>query len=137
MNMLYSLREWICDCDRFLFLAEVHYHNKDVVPSKHQFEHEINGQVFEELISRTVIHCERDSHCISFDRCLAEDEFSHLVETLDNIKCGRWDEMDVERIVRSQEILCKLSTALDRDIMKTYESKGFPSLYNICGADHA
>jgi hypothetical protein len=45
--------------------------------------------------------------------------------------------MDVERIVRSQEILCKLSTALDRDIMKTYESKGFPSLYNICGADHA
>ena len=45
MNTLYSLREWIYECERFLFLAEVHYHKEDVVPSRHQFICEMNAGI--------------------------------------------------------------------------------------------
>ncbi|WP_406656989.1 hypothetical protein V7O62_00155 [Methanolobus sp. ZRKC2] len=133
MNILYNLREWICDCDRFLFLAEVHYHNESVAPSKHQFSHDLSGQMLEELISRTKIECDKASYCISFDCCLSPDEFVFLRETLDNVKSENWERVDVESVLRSQEMLHKLAEALDKDIMKTYELKGFPSLYNVCG----
>lgn len=134
--MLYNLREWICDCDRFLFLAEVHYHNETVVPSKHRFDHELSGQMLEELMSATKIQCENDSYCIGFDCCLSPDEFSLLRETLDAIVSEDWENIEIGNILLSQEMLRRLSKALDEDIMKTYESKGFPSLYNVCGAKY-
>ncbi|MBN2109530.1 MAG: hypothetical protein JW705_00370 [Methanosarcinaceae archaeon] len=134
MNMLYNLREWICDCDRFLFLAEVHCHNEDVNPLRHQFDHDLSGQVLEELISGTRKQCDSDSYCISFDSCLSSDEFDLLRKTLDSIKCEDWNKIDIANILKSQEILQKLAEVLDKDIMKTYESKGFPLLYNVCGA---
>lgn len=133
MNILYNLREWICDCDRFLFLAEVHYHNKAVVPSEHPFDHDLSGQMLEELMSLTKSQCEGNSYCISFDCCVSEDEFALLKETLDDIKIENWENLAVDNILRSQEILQKLAKALDDDIMKTYELKGFPLLYNVCG----
>ena len=133
MNILYNLREWICDCDRFLFLAEVHYHNESVVPSKHQFDYDLSGQMLEELISKTKTRCDNSSCCINFDCCLSSDEFALLRETLDDIKCDNWEKVEIENILRCQEILQKLAKALDKNIMKTYESKGFPALYNVCG----
>ncbi|MDW7732145.1 MAG: hypothetical protein SCH66_06915 [Methanolobus sp.] len=134
MNTLYNLREWICDCDRFLFLAEVHYHNETVVPSKHRFDHDLSGQVLGELLSVTKTQCDRGSYCISFDCCLSSDEFSLLRETLDAIISEDWENIGIENILLSQEILRKLAKALDEDIMRTYESKGFLSLYNACGS---
>lgn len=134
MNILYNLREWICDCDRFLFLAEVHYHNETVVPSKHSFDHDLSGKVLEELMSATKTHCESVSYCVSFDSCLSTDEFSILRETLEAIVSEDWENIDIENILLSQGVLRKLAKALDEDIMKIYESKGFPSLYGVCGA---
>ncbi|TGC07886.1 hypothetical protein CUN85_10600 [Methanolobus halotolerans] len=133
MNMLYNLREWICDCDRFLFLAEVHYHNEAVVPSKHKFDHVLSGEILEDLLSRTSIECDSDSYHISFDHCISPDEFSLLKQTLDDIRFENWTKIKVENVILSQEILRKLAKALDEDIMKTYELKGFPSLYSVCG----
>ncbi len=133
MNTLYSLREWIYECERFLFLAEVHYHKKDVVPSHHKFACEMNGSILEDMISRGSSEYKDISYCASFDSCLSSEEFCLLKTTLDFISCEEWEKMELERILEAQQILHKLGRALDSDIMQAYESRGNPSFYKVCG----
>ena len=107
MNTLYSLREWIHECERFLFLAEVHYHKEDV---------------------------DKDSpYCVSFDACLSPEEFCLLKSTLDDVCCENWGQMGLDKVLEAQKVLHKLGKAVDMDIMQTYESRGYPSFYKVCG----
>lgn len=137
MNTLYNLREWIYECERFLFLAEVHYHKEDVVPSSHRFVCEMNGTLLESMLSDAKDMYKPSSYCLSFTSCLSPEELHLLKTVLDNICREEWERTGLEKVLESQEILHKLGQAVDHDIMQTYESKGYPSFYKICGVRYA
>jgi hypothetical protein len=133
MNTLYSLREWICECERFLFLAEVHYHKEDVIPSRHKFICEVDGRLLEDMLSPGSGAYEDISYCVSFDTCLSPEELCLLKTTLDAVSREDWEKTGLENVLEAQQILHKLGKAVDSDIMQTYESRGNPSFYKVCG----
>ena len=133
MNTLYSLREWIHECERFLFLAEVHYHKEDVVPSRHQFICEMNAGLLEDMISRAEDVDKDSPYCVSFDACLSPEEFCLLKSTLDDVCCENWGQMGLYKVLEAQKVLHKLGKAVDMVIMQYYESRGSPSFYKVCG----
>ncbi|WP_406662341.1 hypothetical protein V7O66_06435 [Methanolobus sp. ZRKC3] len=132
MNYLYNLREWLYECDRFLFLAEVHYHKNNVVPSGHKFNYDFSGNSLDEIFFRTKSQCENEFHCVSFDTCISKEEFAFIMTILDNIKSEKWGLTGTEDILRSQKILHNLISTLTDDIANVHESKGYPSLCKIC-----
>ncbi len=132
MNLLYNLRDWFYECDRFLFLAEVHYHKENVIPSEHKFAHELTSSCLDNMFqSIRDMTTEADKY-ISFDACVSQDELSNLKEVLDNISSGKWDNMDVECIVKAQKIVHKLANAVNADILQNNEYRGHPRIYNAC-----
>ncbi|MDI3539154.1 MAG: hypothetical protein PWP14_1724 [Methanolobus sp.] len=137
MNTLYNLREWIYECERFLFLAEVHFHKEDVVPSHHRFACEMNGALLEAMLDRAEEMYRNYPHRLSFTSCLSSQEMDLLKRTLDGICREDWGSMCLESVLESQRILHRLGQAVDRDIMQTYESKGYPSFYKLCGVRYA
>ncbi|MDK2834721.1 MAG: hypothetical protein PWR29_686 [Methanolobus sp.] len=137
MNTLYDLREWIYECERFLFLAEVHFHKEDVVPSHHRFACEMNGALLESMLDRAEEIYRNYPHSLGFTSSLSSQETGLLKRILDGICREDWESMGLESVLESQRILHKLGQAVDRDIMQTYESKGYPSFYKLCGVRYA
>ena len=136
MNTLYNLREWICECERFLFLAEVHYHKEDVIPSRHKFICEINGRQLEDMLSPGDGAYKNIPDSASFASCLSPEELCLLKTTLDTVSCEEWEMTGIEKVLEAQQVLHKLGKAVDSDIMQTYESKGHLSFYKVCGVRH-
>ncbi|WP_094228913.1 hypothetical protein [Methanolobus psychrotolerans] len=133
MNSLYNLRDWFYECDRFLFLAEVHYFKEDVIPSEHTFAHELTSSCLDKMFSSiSNLKKDADYRVVSFDTCICKDEILFLKETLDNISSGRWDDMDVECIIKAQKIVHKLANDVNADILENNELRGHPPIYNAC-----
>lgn len=137
MNTLYNLREWIYECERFLFLAEVHFHKDDVIPSRHKFVCEMDSTLLESMLSRAEEAYTNYSYGLGSVSCLSAEEFHLLKKTLDDVCREEWESLQLENVLDSQKILLKLGQAVDRDIMQTYESKGYPSFYKLCGVRYA
>jgi len=85
MDYLYDLRDWLFECERFLFLAEVHYRNNDVTPAEHKFNFNLNIDSLEDIFICTKKHCDDEFYCISFDKCISDDEFIFFKRTLENV----------------------------------------------------
>lgn len=132
MNYLYDLRDWLYECDRFLFLAEVHYRKNDVIPSKHKFNCDFNIELFDNMFLCAKKYCDDEFYCISFATCISEDDFIFFKKILDNVVFEKWDLIEIEDIVRSQGIINKLVQYLTDDIGVVHELKGYPSLHKMC-----
>jgi hypothetical protein len=132
MNLLYNLRDWFYECDRFLFLAEVHYHKENVIPSEHKFAHELTSSCLDSMFRSIRGMTKEADRCVSFDTCVNQDELSYLKEVLDNISSGKWDNMDVGCVVKAQKIVHKLANAVNADILQNNEYRGHPRIYNAC-----
>lgn len=132
MNSLYILRDWFYECDRFLFLAEVHYHKENVIPSEHEFTHELTSSSFENMLNSIMGQIKEADGSVNFDICIYQDEISFLKETLDNISSCRWDNMDLECVLKAQGIVHVLANAVNADIVQNNESYGHPPIYNAC-----
>ncbi len=132
MNSLYTLRDWFYECDRFLFLAEVHYHKENVIPSEHKFTHELTSSSLEAMLSSIMGLIKEADRSANFDICIYQDEIASLKETLDNISSGRWNNMDIECVLKAQEIVHVLADAVNADILQNNESRGHPPIYNAC-----
>jgi hypothetical protein len=131
MDYLYNLRDWLYECDRFLFLAEVHYRKSDVIPSEHKFNCDFSSRSLEKMFSCAKKQCEAESYYISFDTCISKEDFDFFKKILDGILSEKWSSLSIEDIIRSQEILNKLARNLTDDIGVVHESKGYPSLRKV------
>ncbi|WP_091932214.1 hypothetical protein [Methanolobus profundi] len=132
MNLLYDLRDWFYECDRLLFLAEVHYHRENVLPSGHKFSHELTSSCLERMFKDIKKMANESNCCVNFDTCACHDEVSFLKEVLDNISTGEWGNMDVQSILKAQSIVQELANAVNADILENSELRGYPRIYNAC-----
>lgn len=132
MNSLYILRDWFYECDRFLFLAEVHYHKENVIPSEHKFAHDLTSSSFEIMLNSIMGMIIEADRSVNFDICIYQDEILYLKETLDNVSSCRWDNMDLECVLKAQDIVHVLANAVNADIVQNNASYGHPPIYNAC-----
>ncbi|WMW24674.1 hypothetical protein RE474_11380 [Methanolobus sediminis] len=132
MNILYDVRDWFYECDRFLFLAEVHYLRENVIPSEHRFSEELTSSKLDDLLCNLKNLSEESDYCVTSDKCVSKDELLMLKETLDNISSGKWDDMDAECVAKAKRIVHKLANAVNADIIKTNDMRGCPSIYDAC-----
>ncbi|MBP1908656.1 hypothetical protein [Methanolobus bombayensis] len=132
MNILYDVRDWFHECDRFLFLAEVHYQKENVIPSEHRFNEELTSSRLNDMLSDLRNLSKESDCCVTSENWVSNDELSLLKETLDNISSGKWDDMDAECVAKAKDIVHKLANAVNADIIKTNDMRGCPSIYNAC-----
>lgn len=132
MNLLYDIRDWFYECDRYLFLAEVHYQRENVIPSEHRYNHELTSSQLDEMFSRLRNLGKESKCCVNSETWVSENELLVLKETLDNISSGKWDNMDAECVAQAKDIVHKLANAVNADIRKTHDLRGYPSIYNAC-----
>jgi hypothetical protein len=132
MNLLYDVRDWFHECDRFLFLAEVHYLRDNVNPSEHRFNEELTSSRLDTILCNLKNLSKDNDYCVTSENCVSKDELLILKETLDNISFGKWNEMDAECIAKAKDIVHKLANAVNADIIKTNDMRGCPFIYNAC-----
>ncbi len=132
MNILYNIRGWLHECDRFLFLAEVRSYRKDVDLSGHRFTYEITSSCMEGMFNKARDMQNGTEYCINVEEWVTRDEFCILKETLDVISSDYWENIDMDSIKRAQDIVHKIADAVNSDILKTHELRGHPSIYNAC-----
>ncbi|WP_407356051.1 hypothetical protein [Methanolobus sp. WCC5] len=132
MNLLYDLRDWFYECDRLLFLAEVHYHKEDVVPYEHRFSHELTSNYLECIISEFREISKKSEYCAGFDACMCQEELSFLKRILDHISSNEWDKMDIDDVLKAQDIVHVFADAVNADIRENCELRGYPHIYNAC-----
>ncbi len=129
MKCLYDLRDWIYECDRFLFLAEVHYRKPDVVPSDHEFNCDFDIGSFESIFESAKEQSSNELCCIRFDTCVSDKEFLFFKTTLECVVSEKWAHIEIRDILRAQEILHEIAKNLINDIRVTHEMQGHPSLH--------
>ncbi|WP_340818683.1 hypothetical protein [Methanolobus sp. WCC4] len=132
MNQLYDLRDWFYECERFLFLAEVHYHKKGVVPSEHNFSHELTSSCLEKMFGSIRKLAREENCCVNVDLPGCQDDLSFLKEVLDNISSDRWEEMDEKCVLKAQSIVYRMVCAVNSDILENSELRSYPPIYNAC-----
>lgn len=132
MNSLYNLRDWFYECDLLLFLAEVHYHKDEVIPSEHRFSYEITRTRLEEMLCNVrELNRNRDYH-ITFESEIPEDDIIFLEHVLDNISSCKWDNMDLKSVLKAQAVVRRLTTAVNADILENSQLRSYPNIYNAC-----
>ncbi|SDF79142.1 hypothetical protein SAMN04488589_1333 [Methanolobus vulcani] len=132
MNILYDVRDWFYECDRFLFLAEVHYQRENVIPSEHRFSEELTSSRLDDMLRDLKNLGKENDYCVTSENWASKDELLILKETLDNISSEKWDDMDAECVAKAKAIVHKLANAVNADIIKTNDMRGCPSIYNAC-----
>jgi hypothetical protein len=132
MNLLYDVRDWFYECDRFLFLAEVHYQRKNVNPAEHRFNEELTSSRLDDMLYNLKNLGKESDYYVTSENWISKDELIILKDTLDNISSGRWDDMDAECVAKAKDIVHKLANAVNADIIKTNDMRGCPSVYNAC-----
>ncbi|ETA67002.1 MAG: hypothetical protein PWQ51_2255 [Methanolobus sp.] len=132
MNLLYDVRDWFYECDRFLFLAEVHYQRENVNPSEHRFNEELTSSRLDAILCNLKNLSKENDYCVDSNECVSKDEILMLKKTLDNISSGNWNDMDAECVAKSKAIVHKLAKAVNADIIKTNDMRGCPSIYDAC-----
>ncbi|WP_321428636.1 hypothetical protein [uncultured Methanolobus sp.] len=132
MNLLYDLRDWFYECDRFLFLAEVHYQRDNVIPSEHRFSHELTSSRLDDMLCLLRDTGKEGKCCVNSETWVTKDELSVLKKILDNVSSGKWDDMDAECVAKAKDIVRKFVNAVNGDIIRTNDKKGYPSLYDTC-----
>lgn len=132
MKELYDLRDWFYECDRLLFLAEVHYHKKDVVPSGHKFSHELTSSCLEKMFNNIRKLTTESDYCLDLDTCSYKDDMALLKQVLDNISSNTFDKMDEECVLKAQSIVHELANVVNSDILEISELHGYPHIYNAC-----
>lgn len=125
MYHLYEIREWIYECERFLFLAEVHFIDEKVSPLCHNFCHVLTGNKFGEMLD---LLSEQNCSCLNIHSCVTTKELDLFKYIVDNVSSERWNELCTEKITEAQNILNKLACGLRNDIVQMYKERGFPLL---------
>ncbi len=132
MYLLYDIRDWFYECDRFLFLAEVHYCEESVDPSDHKFIHEMTSTRLEQLLGEVRELTDKNDYCISVDAWISREEFFILKTVLDNISSGNWNKMDADCVSKAQDVVHKLTNAVNEDILEICNIRGYPKIFNAC-----
>ncbi|MDG6244060.1 MAG: hypothetical protein QCH31_06670 [Methanolobus sp.] len=132
MNLLYDLRDWFYECDRLLFLAEVHYHKEDVVPSEHKFSCEMTSNYLECMVCELSKLSKGSGYCSGFDVCICRKELSFLKRILDNISSHEWDKMNIDDVLKAQDIVHRFADAVNDNIQENRKLRGYPHIYNAC-----
>ena len=125
MYHLYEIREWIYECERFLFLAEVHFIDEKVSPLCHNFCHVLTGNKFGEMLD---LLSEQNCSCLNIHSCVTTKELDLFKYIVDNVSSERWNELCTEKITEAQNIVNKLACGLRNDIVQMYKERGFPLL---------
>lgn len=127
MHYLYEIRDWIYECELFLFLAEVHYIDGKVSPVCHEFCHVLTGSEFEEMLDLVKKqHCS----CMNVHSCVQKEELDGFKSVMDRIASEQWDQLNPDKIIQAQVILQKLASGLSNDIIKVHKERGYPQLYS-------
>lgn len=129
MKPLYDLRDWVYECDRFLFLAEVHYRKPDVIPSGHRFNCDFDTKSFERIFESAKEQSNNELYCICFDTCISDEEFLFFKTTLEYVVSEKWTYIEIHDVLRAQKILHKMAKNLINDISVIHELQGHPTLY--------
>jgi len=125
MYQLYEIRDWIYECERFLFLAEVHFIDEKVSPLCHNFCHVLTGNKLREMLD---LLAEQQYSYLNVHSCVKPKELDLFKNIVDNVSSERWHELCTEKIMEAQNILHKLACGLENDIMQVYKEKGYPLL---------
>ncbi|WP_367343950.1 hypothetical protein [Methanomethylovorans sp.] len=127
MYDLYEIRDWIYECELFLFLAEVHFIDVKVSPVCHEFFHVLSGSELEEMLA----HVEkRHCSCMCMYSYIQREELDDLKSVMDHIASEQWDQLSSDKIVQAQDVLQKLASGLRNTIIKAHKERGHPQLYS-------
>lgn len=127
MHHLYEVRDWIYECERFLFLAEVHFIDAEVSPSCHEFCHVLTGNKLEEMLDfLREQHCD----CLNVHSCVPTEELDNFKYVVDNVASEKWDMINADKIIQAQRTLHTLANGLRTDIVQMHEERGYPLLYS-------
>lgn len=127
MYHLYEIRDWIYECERFLFLAEVHFIDTKVSPVCHKFCHVLTGSKLEEMLD---LLREQHCSCLNVHSCVPTEELDDFKYVVDSVASEKWDILSADKIIQAQRILHKLASGLRNDIIQMYEERGYPLLYS-------
>ncbi|WP_370573994.1 hypothetical protein [Methanomethylovorans sp.] len=127
MYHLYEIRDWIYECERFLFLAEVHFIDTKVSPVCHEFCHVLTGNKLEEMLCLL-----REQHCtcLNVHSCVPTEEFDNFKYVVDSVASEKWGILSADKIIQAQRTLHKLAGGLRNDIIQMHEERGYPLLYS-------
>lgn len=126
MYILYEIRDWIYECERFLFLAEVHFIDGKVSPACHRFCHVLSGNKLDEMFK--LLEGQHRS-CLSVQSCVSSEELEDFKNIVDSVASEKWDALSNEKVMQAQKTLYKLAGGLRNDIIQMHEERGFPLLY--------
>ncbi|WP_321418650.1 hypothetical protein [uncultured Methanomethylovorans sp.] len=125
MYHLYEVRDWIYECERFLFLAEVHFVDENVSPLCHKFCHVLTGSKLEEMLD---LLSEQNCSCLNVHSCITTKELDLFKCIVDSVSFERWNELSTEVIIEAQRILHNIARGLRNDIERMYKERGYPLL---------
>jgi len=127
MYHLYEIRDWICECEILLFLAEVHFIDAKVSPVCHDFCHVLTGSKLDEMLCLLKKqHCS----CMNIYSCVVKEELDNFKSVIDRISAEKWDLLNYDCIIQAQRILEKLVDGLHKDIILMHKERGYPLLYS-------
>ncbi len=130
MDHLNELRDWLYECDRLLFLAEVHYTREDVLPSEHRFAHKLTSSHLGEILDH--IFSIPKAKVYYSESWIDPEEMFFLKGILDSISGNKLGYMDAERIFRARAIVHRFAIAVNADILENRRLCQYPPIYNAC-----